>query len=76
MQHNEARLENNYKELSKRSNDLSGYERPDILKEIMADMPKHENLKEIEKKLANKKRNIQFLTAEYKKKKDLLQKLT
>lgn len=71
----EAQLERTYDELKKTSHDLSAYERPKILKTIFADIYEYKNFEEIDKKLANKKRNIEFLTAEYNKKMTLLQKL-
>lgn len=42
----------------------------------MWDKTNYKDLEEIGKKLANKKRNIQFLVAEYNKKMELLEKFS
>ncbi|XP_018561350.1 uncharacterized protein LOC108903603 [Anoplophora glabripennis] len=71
-----AQLEKTYEKLKQSPNNLSAYERPKILKLVFADIYEYKDFEEINKKLANKKRNVQILSAEYNKKMELLQKLS
>ncbi|KAJ8979538.1 hypothetical protein NQ317_017686 [Molorchus minor] len=71
---NQNQLERTYEELRKCKPTFDHYERLQILKIIGNEYLQEKSIDEIQKKLGEKGRNIEFLTTEYNKKLQMLQK--
>ncbi|KAJ8935087.1 hypothetical protein NQ314_013032, partial [Rhamnusium bicolor] len=72
----QTQLQRNYEELKNSQYELSEYARVPVLKDIIWNVPETKTLQEVEKKISDKKKNIQFLASEYNKKMELIQKFT